>query len=304
VSREALVVGERQDRRRHPLERTLSARATAVRLRNASAVMPDDTCAKPLVGSDAGQPITKFAALNGVCCPTRISPASVSSSSVASIASSATASCRCSGAYALATDAATARSSTNTQPPFTPSDARAASARTAGSAASWRSSSASTASASADRRGDQYDGRIGAVLGFDQQVGGQQLRVGRVVGDHHALGGTEQHHRRHAVALHLDLRAGDRGRARTDDLAHTRERLGAEAERGDAGRPVGPEHLGDAELAAHRQHGRVDLALPAGHGRHDQRDLGHPGHHRGHAELVGDARVATPCRSARTARPT
>ena len=40
--------------------------AIAVRFRNASAVMPDETCANPLVGSDAGQPMTKFAALNGV----------------------------------------------------------------------------------------------------------------------------------------------------------------------------------------------------------------------------------------------
>ena len=44
-----------------------SARAIAVRLRNVSAVMPDDTWANPDVGSEAGQPITKFAALNGVC---------------------------------------------------------------------------------------------------------------------------------------------------------------------------------------------------------------------------------------------
>src|SRR5687767_15979220 len=52
----------------------LSARATAVRFMNVAAVMPDDTWAKPDVGSDAGQPITKFAAENGVSWPTRISP--------------------------------------------------------------------------------------------------------------------------------------------------------------------------------------------------------------------------------------
>ena len=55
---------------------TASARATAVRLRNASTVIPDDTVANPLVGSAAGQPITKSRRENGVCCPTRISPAS------------------------------------------------------------------------------------------------------------------------------------------------------------------------------------------------------------------------------------
>ena len=52
-----------------------SARAIAVRFRNASTVIPLDTSAKPEVGSEAGHPITKFAALNGVCWPTRISPA-------------------------------------------------------------------------------------------------------------------------------------------------------------------------------------------------------------------------------------
>ena len=75
-----------------------SARATAVRLRNASTVMPDDTSAKPDVGSDAGQPITKLAALNGVCWPTRISPALTRPSTTASTSSSATATWRCSGA--------------------------------------------------------------------------------------------------------------------------------------------------------------------------------------------------------------
>ena len=75
-----------------------SARATAVRLRNASTVMPDDTWAKPDVGSDAGQPMTKLAALNGVCWPMRISPALTSPSTTASTSASATATCRCSGA--------------------------------------------------------------------------------------------------------------------------------------------------------------------------------------------------------------
>ncbi len=61
-----------------------SARATAVRLRNASTVIPEDTSAKPDVGSDAGQPMTKLAALNGVCWPTRISPALTSASTTLS----------------------------------------------------------------------------------------------------------------------------------------------------------------------------------------------------------------------------
>ena len=52
-----------------------SARATAVRLRNASAVMPLETWANPPVGRLAGQPMTKLPAQNNVCWPTRISPA-------------------------------------------------------------------------------------------------------------------------------------------------------------------------------------------------------------------------------------
>lgn len=44
----------------------VSAEAIAVDLRNAAAVMPDDTAAKPFVGNDAGHPRMKFAAENGV----------------------------------------------------------------------------------------------------------------------------------------------------------------------------------------------------------------------------------------------
>ena len=70
MGREALVIGERDDRGASSGASAFSsARAMAVRFRNASAVMPDDTWANPLVGSEAGQPITKFAALNGVCWP-------------------------------------------------------------------------------------------------------------------------------------------------------------------------------------------------------------------------------------------
>lgn len=43
-----------------------SADAIAVDLRNVAAVIPEDTAANPLVGSDAGHPRTKLAAENGV----------------------------------------------------------------------------------------------------------------------------------------------------------------------------------------------------------------------------------------------
>ena len=81
------------------------------------------------------------------------------------------------------------------------------------------------------------------MLGLDQQVGGEAHRVGGVVGDHDALGRAEQHHRGDAVALHLDLGDRDRRRSGPDDLADAGDRLGAEAERGDAGRTVDAEHV-------------------------------------------------------------
>ena len=40
------------------------------------------------------------------------------------------------------------------------------------------------------------------------------------------------------------------------------------------GRPVDPEHVGDAELAAHDEHGRVDGAVAARDRRHDEHDRG------------------------------
>ena len=63
-------------------------------------------------------------------------------------------------------------------------------------------------------------------------------------------------------------------------------------ERGQPGRTVDPEHVGDAELAAHDEHGRVDRPVAAGDRRDDGDDLRHAGDDRRHAELVGDARVA------------
>ena len=68
------------------------------------------------------------------------------------------------------------------------------------------------------------------------------------------------------VTLHLDLSDGHGRRARPDDLAHLRDRVGTEAERRDAGRAVYAEHVGDAELAAHHEHRRIDLAGSPGTG--------------------------------------
>ena len=97
------MVGEGDDRRRHAVQRRGvgpgDGRALEERVGGDART---DTCANPLVGSDAGQPITKLAALNGVCWPIRISPALTSSSTTRSTSSSATATWRCSGAYRLA----------------------------------------------------------------------------------------------------------------------------------------------------------------------------------------------------------
>ena len=71
--------------------------------------------------------------------------------------------------------------------------------------------------------GHEHDRGVGAVLGLDQQVGGEPLRVGGVVGEHDALGRAEQHHRGDAEALHLDLGERDRRRAGPDHLAHGRD---------------------------------------------------------------------------------
>jgi hypothetical protein len=44
----------------------LDTDAIAVDFMNVAAVTPEETVAKPLVGNEAGQPRTKFAAENGV----------------------------------------------------------------------------------------------------------------------------------------------------------------------------------------------------------------------------------------------
>ena len=110
------------------------------------------------------------------------------------------------------------------------------------------------------------------MLGLDQEVGGEALRVGVSVRDDEALGRPEQHHRRDAVALQLDLRARHRRRTRPDDLAHAWDRLGAEPECGQPGRTVDAEHVGDPELAAHDEDGRINGAVAAGDRRNDEDD--------------------------------
>lgn len=148
------------------------------------------------------------------------------------------------------------------------------------------------ASASSALGGDEQHCAVGAVLGFVQQVGRGKASIGGVVGDDDALGRPEDHHRGHAVALHLHLCTRDRRTAGADDLAHLRDGLRAEPECGDPCWAVDAKHVGDAELAAHDQHGRVDAAAAIGHRRHHQRQRGHTRNGGGHGQLVRNAGVA------------
>ena len=149
-----------------------------------------------------------------------------------------------------------------------------------------------------DRVGEHGAGRdeqhraVGAVLGFVQQVGRRPASICAVIGDDHALGGAQDHHRRHSIALHLHLRTCHRRAAGTDDLAHSRNGLGAEPQRGDAGGAVDPEDVGDAQLAAHDEDRGVDATAAVGHGGHHQRERGHPRDRGRHRQLVGDTGVA------------
>ena len=107
------------------------------------------------------------------------------------------------------------------------------------------------------------------MLGLVQQVCGQQAGVGGGVGDHHAFGRGQDLHPHHAVPLHLQLRAGDRRAARPEHLAARRDRLRAEGEGCDPGRPVGAEHLAQAELD-----GREDrIASTLSHGEQRQLEI-------------------------------
>ena len=173
-----------------------------------------------------------------------------------------------------------------------------------GRSASWRASSASVAVGDARRRGDEHDRRVGAVLGLDQQVGGEAHGVGGGVGDHQALGRAEQHHRRHAVALHLDLGARDRRRAGPDDLAHLRDRLGAEAEGGDAGRTVDAEHVARCRACGTRR-ARPGRPRRRRRGSAARRARSAGRRRRPPARRAGRRRSGSwPCPTARTARPT
>jgi hypothetical protein len=122
------------------------------------------------------------------------------------------------------------------------------------------------------------------VLGLVQEVGGDELRVLVLVGDDDALGRTEEHDARTAVALDPDLGGGNCGASWPDDATDFRDRLSAEGERCDSGRPVDAEHVAKAELVRDDEHRWINCAAAACR-RHDDRDLRYTGNDRGGSDL-------------------
>ncbi len=169
-------------------------------------MIPDDTWANPLVGSEAGHPITKFAgAERRVLADEDLAGVDETVEHIVELESRSTTTWRCSAANSLATDDRGVEIVDDHAP--TVGSERCA-GRVGANAGQQRQLAVDLdvdGVGERRRRGQQHDRRVDAVLGLDQQVGGEQRRVGGVVGDHEALGRAEQHHRRHAVALHLDL---------------------------------------------------------------------------------------------------
>ena len=256
--------------------RASSRRGRGGALEERLAVMPDDTWANPLVGSDAGQPITKLAALNGVCWPTRISPALTQHVDDArrrrAVGRRRPGGARGRSGWRRA--AASSRSATSTQPPFAPSAARGR------GRPHLRQVGELAGELGVDRVGErrrdvvtQHDRRVGAVLRLDQQVGGERGPGRPCRRRYDALRRPEQHHRRRrrgaASRPGRSVTAGEPG------PTTLRTRGIVSVPNPSAAMPAGPLTRNtsvDAELAAHDEHGRVDLAGAAGHGRHDERD--------------------------------
>ena len=268
-----------------------SARATAVRFRKASAVMPPLTLAKPLVGSEAGQPMMKLAADTGVHWPTRISPASVSRASTP--ASSRTAIMHVLGGVGIGHLGGLVHVVDQDGAPVGPQGQGGVAPARFGQLGQLAGHLALGRRQQGLAVGHEQAGRVGPVLGLVQQVGRQQPGVGAVVGDDQALAGAEEHGRHRPVALHLDLGAGDGRATRADHFAHLGYRLGPKGQGGDTGRAVGPEDLVDAELLGHDQHGRVDYAAEPGTGGTTTAMLGHTGDDRGRAQLDQHRRVGS-----------
>ncbi len=124
------------------------------------------------------------------------------------------------------------------------------------------------------RVGDQQRAGHRIVLGLGQEIGGQPLGIGRIIGDDRDLAGPG-HHVDADLAEHLALGQRHVDVAGTDDLVHAADGGGAVRQRGDRLRPTDPVALGDPGHAGRGQDGRIDPAV--GVGRRHQDDLPHPG---------------------------
>ena len=140
------------------------------------------------------------------------------------------------------------------------------------------------------------DGDVGSVLGLAQQVGGDELDVGLVVGDHRDLAGSGQQVDADATEQ-LALGLGYVGIARADEHVDRRFALEPERHRGDgldaAERVdrVGPAEVGGVE---HRRvAGSAALRRRGGQDPLDARDLGHEHGHEGtrHQRAVAGGQV-------------
>ena len=133
--------------------------------------------------------------------------------------------------------------------------------------------------------GDQHARGVRVVLGLGEHLGGDEPRIGPVVGQHEHLGGAGRAVDDH-VARDLGFGFGDPAVAGPDDGVHPGHGLGAERERGDragaaqgeepvrAGHPAGGEHLGRGSTV--RPGGRAHHHLPhaRGPGGHDAHEHG------------------------------
>ncbi len=134
--------------------------------------------------------------------------------------------------------------------------------------------------------GDEHRGAAGSVLGLRQQVGGDQRRIGGVVGDDDDLGGAGGI----ASNLPLDGPLGQRdvGVAGTDDHVDRSDGVGPVGERGDRLRATDPVDVVDAGERRGGERGVGDRPVAAR--RDAQRDLadpGDPGRDGGHEHRAG-----------------
>ena len=111
--------------------------------------------------------------------------------------------------------------------------------------------------------GDDADPGVHIVLGLGQQVGGQHVRVGAVVGHHKYLARAGQLVDAD-LAEHLALGFIDVGVAGADDLVHRRHRGRAVGHGGNRLRAADAENAVGAGQVAAGDHGRVGIGRQAG----------------------------------------